>query len=686
MIPFLKSVFTSLKEVSAAMLAKASTSALEAPEVKALKFTPYLKDQLASILPNAPKGAGFVIPYFDFCGKPIKFFRYRYLETVIDKKGKITRYTQPLKADPEIYLPPLLGKRQWKDMLGNKDIPIHITEGELKAACATNMGFLTIGLGGVYNYRIGKQEVELLDTLKSFEWSGRYVYIIYDSDAASNEMVMRAEQDLAKTLGALGAFIHIVRLPSVSDTTKTGLDDFLVAKGPEALRKLLHKTEQWNHTKHLHDMNTKVILVHHPPMVIELNTSAFMKVNDFKNVNYRPMKFLDSREDKPKLKYTAEEWIEWPGRAEVLRVTFKPGAPRITSQGEFNMWKGWAVEPCAGDITPWMMLFSHITQSLSEEHRLWFLRWLACPIQRPGIKMESAVLVWGIGQGTGKTFLGNTMARIYGDSFGTVTTRELESDFTDWSLNKQFIVGNEVTGNEARKFTDPLKTLIDSRSIRINIKGIPAYMVPSCMHMYFTSNHENALYMEEGDRRIFVCEAPKFPLPDKFYTDLEQWLDKDGGASILMHYLMTLDLGDFNPVGRPPLTASKREMISLGMSDLGLLASRLRDEPGSILQVNGTASSRALWTTREIHAVVREEHKVTENSLARAMKAAGIEKLHNGLPILTADGPHRLWAMFRREEIAKMEPLEIAKLYNQERGLVAKPTTATPTKKTRNKF
>jgi len=71
-------------------------------------------------------------------------------------------------------------------------------------------------------------------------WAGRRVFLVFDSDAVTNPHVRRAERDLAAALRRAGAIVVIVRLPSAPDGSKQGLDDFLVAHGPEALRQLLH--------------------------------------------------------------------------------------------------------------------------------------------------------------------------------------------------------------------------------------------------------------------------------------------------------------------------------------------------------------------------------------------------------------------------------------------------------------
>jgi P4 family phage/plasmid primase-like protien len=87
-------------------------------------------------------------------------------------------------------------------------------------------------------------ERELIDDLASIAWQGRPLFIVYDSDAVTNRHVRMAEWHLAETLKRHGAAVKTVRLPPGEPgpdgaPAKVGLDDFLVAHGAEALRRLL---------------------------------------------------------------------------------------------------------------------------------------------------------------------------------------------------------------------------------------------------------------------------------------------------------------------------------------------------------------------------------------------------------------------------------------------------------------
>ena len=220
------------------MLAKLKESGLSRRDAEILRMVAIGAND-ARKLPISLQYPGFKIPYFDLKGRQTAFWRYRYLPAVEGRDGKSHRYVQPPCTVNELYLPPFI---DWIDVAAVPDVPIVITEGELKAACACRQGLPTIGLGGVRMYQAQKRGYSMLPMFGEFSWSERKVYIAYDSDAATNPDVRHAEAALARALAGLGAIPHVVRLPSLWDDAKTGLDDFLVARGKEPFEEILNST------------------------------------------------------------------------------------------------------------------------------------------------------------------------------------------------------------------------------------------------------------------------------------------------------------------------------------------------------------------------------------------------------------------------------------------------------------
>jgi hypothetical protein len=158
-----------------------------------------------------------------------------------DKPGKV-KYENPRQRPNRLYIP--AGARA---ALADPTVPLGATEGCKKALAATQHGFPFVAIPGVWNWvapretkngkKVGK--LALNHDLAAVPWKGRQVSVCFDSDAATNPDVTRAERELADALRRAGADVRIVRLPAEPDGSKNGIDDFVVRHGADAFRRLL---------------------------------------------------------------------------------------------------------------------------------------------------------------------------------------------------------------------------------------------------------------------------------------------------------------------------------------------------------------------------------------------------------------------------------------------------------------
>jgi hypothetical protein len=159
----------------------------------------------------------------------VRFDKYR------TRNSKPMRYSQPKDSPIEAYFPPLT---DWTAIEKDATTPLLISEGEAKSAAATAAGYPCIGIGGVDCFSSSKRGLVLLPELEKFNWKNRTVGIVFDSDAATNPNVVRAENRLKRVLQSRGATVYVVRLKQ-DGKKKVGLDDLLLKHGPDALRAAL---------------------------------------------------------------------------------------------------------------------------------------------------------------------------------------------------------------------------------------------------------------------------------------------------------------------------------------------------------------------------------------------------------------------------------------------------------------
>ena len=231
---------------------------------------------------------------------------------------------------------------------------------------------------------------------------------------------------------------------------------------------------------------------------------------------------------------------------------------------KLNTWQGWPMEAKAGCCDRLLSLLHYLCSGDADGDAVfrWVLRWMAYPLQHPGAKMSSAIIMHGP-QGTGKSTVWQCLAKIYGDYATVLNQRGLEDRFnSDWVDSKLFLLAEEVvTRAELWHIKNELKELITGEWIRVNPKNIAAYRQRNQVNGVFLSNENQPLPLDNDDRRHCVIYTPDALSEDEYdqvFLEIEQ-----GGVAAFYHYLLHLDLGDFHPKKRPPMTEAKTALIAL---------------------------------------------------------------------------------------------------------------------------
>jgi putative DNA primase/helicase len=159
------------------------------------------------------------------------------------RDGEPVKYESPIGRPNQVYIPPGVA-----EVLANPQSELLIVEGEKKALACTQAGFPALGLVGVWGWKKKKAE-RLLPELEAIPVRGRQVRFGYDSDVIHKPDVKDAEARGAKQFIDRGAVVRVVRFPdgppdADGKPTKMGADDFIVAHGAAAFRKLLDDAQE----------------------------------------------------------------------------------------------------------------------------------------------------------------------------------------------------------------------------------------------------------------------------------------------------------------------------------------------------------------------------------------------------------------------------------------------------------
>ncbi len=179
---------------------------------------------------DVPDGtSALVFPYHGCDG----FLRVKPFPPPLDSDGKPIRYLQRPDTGCRLYTPPAI-----IPLLPDPTCPLAITEGEKKTLAVSKAGWPCVGIGGIWNFITDGQ---LIADLKAVNWKDRIVRLVPDGDVWTREDLLAAVYQLARLLETEGATVFIVKIPALPGVEKTGADDFLMAKGPGAFRKLMEK-------------------------------------------------------------------------------------------------------------------------------------------------------------------------------------------------------------------------------------------------------------------------------------------------------------------------------------------------------------------------------------------------------------------------------------------------------------
>lgn len=638
------------------MLEDIARSGLTEKDAKALGLTPLTPEYILETTEFVAEG-GYSIPYYSLSKRATGFFRVRILGGAATKFArKDIKYYQPAKTLPELYIPHMPGV-SWLDVAKSTAARVYITEGEKKAARLTKCGLPTLGLGGVWSWKSKKKNIPLLDGFNDFDWKEREVVIVFDNDIHTNENVALALNALAKELYGLGARVLSVKLP-YNHKKKVGLDDYLVENSLEEFLEL--PLEKVGDDDELWKLNTELVYVEEPAGVLQLSTGRVLNKSTLVDLAYANRFVLapDGRGNIVKVN-AADRWLRWANRRTCRRLSYSPGQSQVLADGGYNLWRGWGVEPKAGDVSPFIKLINHIFKD-DKAAKTWFLQWLAYPLQNPGTKMFTSSLLFSLAHGTGKSLIGYTMGKIYGDNFSVVSGEELKSSFNEWSKNKQFVLGEEITGSDKRTDGDRLKHMVSRERVSINTKYQPVYSLPDCVNYLLTTNHPDALFLENSDRRMFVYEIEGSPLPTEFYTKTYNTWKETTGPAALFHYLLNnIDCSTFDPRAPALMTTAKADMHELSRSDVDSWAVQLVNDPAGILQIDGRPIQRDLFTVSELLGLYDPAgtKRTTLIALSKALRRAGMRRVgvirtKRGLSLLWAVRNIQYWAQANHKEKA----------------------------------
>ena len=315
-------------------------------------------------------------------------------------------------------------------------------------------------------------------------------------------------------------------------------------------------------------------------------TKSAVKVSDF--FAYMPTHqyiYVPTRELWPAASVNARVPMDgikasaWMDRYRAVdQMTWAPGLPvivedRLVSGGGWIARKGARVFnlymppiPVTGDpekAIPWLTHIRRVYPGDAEH----IIRWLAHRVQKPGEKINHALLLGGK-QGIGKDTILVPVSRAIGPwNLADVSPSQLTGRFTGFlkSVILRVSEGRDLGDVDRYAFYEHLKVFAAAPPdvIRVDEKYIREHAVFNTTSVIITTNHKGTgMYLPSDDRRHYVAWSAlsKEDFTTSYWNRLWEWY-QDEGLEHVAAYLASLDISQFDAKAPPPKTRAFWEIV-----------------------------------------------------------------------------------------------------------------------------
>ena len=259
----------------------------------------------------------------------------------------------------------------------------------------------------------------------------------------------------------------------------------------------------------------------------------------------------------------SDAWLSHPQRRQYEGLVFGPG--EVLPPSILNLWQGFAVEPVAGDVSPWLDVLAALVPN--EAERRYVLHWIAWKIQNPGGVPDTILILKGA-KGTGKNSLFDPLILLFGRHAMLADDPELIAGRFTWHLmSLSFAVLDEAVFIGDPKQADRVKSRVTAKTMHYEQKGMdPVQGVNRCAYVMLT-NHEYVWQATNDERRAVVIESGECLRGNLgFWKQYHAWVLGDGPAALL-HHLQGVDLAGFNPRAIPKGEALRKQIEQTALRD-----------------------------------------------------------------------------------------------------------------------
>ncbi|CCW29234.1 hypothetical protein XNC3_1220004 [Xenorhabdus nematophila F1] len=219
----------------------------------------------------------------------------------------------------------------------------------------------------------------------------------------------------------------------------------------------------------------------------------------------------------------------------------------------------------------------------NKEQCLFFIARLAWMVQRSERRCPITMLHISVLHGTGRGWVIQLMELLLGSWNCTRAKMDVicKNQYHDYLYHSLLCTVDEVKENIEKRFSvnDQLRDLLTEPRFEVNNKYGKKMTMDIFTSFLFFSNHIDAIYIPEEDRRIAVFGGPDTLQGDSYFKQLYQALKDPEFVAQVYWYLMSINLDEFD-WQRAPETEERQLMIDSSRTDADkVLFDLLADPP-----------------------------------------------------------------------------------------------------------
>jgi phage/plasmid-associated DNA primase len=257
----------------------------------------------------------------------------------------------------------------------------------------------------------------------------------------------------------------------------------------------------------------------------------------------------------------------------ITDVTYIPGEKVCIIENKercFNRYKkskflkSFKIIKAAEDKYPIIDQILNNISGYDKEGKDWIVNWLAGALQKPTKRVTTACILHG-DQGTGKgLFFEQVMSYILGENYNKVGFNQINSEFTGWLKDKQFVFCNEIMHYENKaQVSQSMKEYIadPTFSLREMRKDSKTYVNYS--RICIASNGMIPFKVEDSDRRFSVFKSKKIKNGQKIYADLMSNFEEE--VTAFVSHLLSYEI-DWAKANTPYENQQRKDIIKSSMN------------------------------------------------------------------------------------------------------------------------